>query len=209
VTGARFDQAIARIDAAHAEDPEKDAAGEPRELVYARRMSAWLEKLAPDASEALRLATRCQHLRRWSIARNAYPEGKVGYLRWRKEESLAHAALAGEILGQAGYDAESVKRVQSLIKKERIKHDPEAQLLEDTACLVFLESEFAAFAPKHDEAKLVDILRKTWTKMSPEGREAALALELPPELRAIIGKALANPVTALSTCATEKTRSQG
>src|SRR5437899_4017391 len=121
---------MARIDAVHAEDPEREG-GEPKELVYARRMSAWLEKFAPDASVALKLAVRCQHLRRWAIARGGYPEGKVGYLRWRKDESLAHAALAGEILGQTGIDVETVRRVQSLIKKERIKHDPEAQCLED------------------------------------------------------------------------------
>ena len=125
-----------------------------------------------------------------TIARSAYPEGKIGYLRWRKEEALAHAALAGEILGQAGYDAETVKHVQSLIKKERIKHDAEAQLLEDSACLVFLEYEFAEFALKHDEAKLVDILRKSWNKMSPAGQKAALGLALPAPLRAIVAKAL-------------------
>jgi hypothetical protein len=186
----RLARALARIDAEHAKDPERDASGEARELVYARRMSAWLEKLAPDAFEALRLATRCQHLRRWSIARSAYPEGKVGYLRWRKEEALAHAALAGEILGQAGYDASEVKHVQSLIKKERIKHDAEAQLLEDCACLVFLEYEFAEFALKHDEAKLLDILRKSWSKMSPAGHKAALGLALPLPLRRIIDKAV-------------------
>ena len=187
---SRFEAAIALIDAAHAEDPEKEG-GRPKELVYAERMSAWLTKLAPQASESLRLATRCQHLRRWSIARSAYPDDKVGYLRWRKESAIAHAALAGDLLAQAGYEADTVKRVQSLIKKERIKHDPEAQLLEDTACLVFLESEFAAFAPKHEEAKLVDILRKTWPKMSPQGQQAALGLQLPGHLRSLVEKALA------------------
>ena len=189
MSAARFERAIAAIDAVHAEDPEKDAAGEAKELVYARRMSAWLERLAPQASDALRLAVRCQHLRRWAIARSDYPGGKIGYLRWRKEEALAHAALAGEILGKAGYDAE-LEHVQSLIKKERIKHDPDAQLLEDCACLVFLEYEFADFAPKHDEAKLVDILRKSWSKMSPAGHKAAIALDLPQHLRLIVGKAL-------------------
>jgi hypothetical protein len=154
-------------------------------------MSAWLEKLSPQASEPLKLAVRCQHIRRWAIARSAYPEGRVGYLRWRKEQSLAHAALAGGILGRAGYDGDTVERVQSLVKKEGIKHDPEAQLLEDVTCLVFLEYEFAAFAPKHDEAKLVDILQKTWLKMSPAGREAALALKLPAPLRALVEKAVA------------------
>jgi hypothetical protein len=154
-------------------------------------MSAWLEKLSSQASEPLKLAVRCQHIRRWAIPRSAYPEGRVGYLRWRKEQSLAHAAVAGEILGRAGYDEGTIGRVQSLVKKEGIKHDPEAQLLEDVTCLVFLESELAAFAPRHEEAKLVDILQKTWLKMSPAGREAALALELPAQLRALVEKAVA------------------
>jgi hypothetical protein len=186
-----LEAAFARIDAAHAEDPEKEG-GRPKELVYAERMSARLKKLVPDASEALRLAVRCQHLRRWAIPRASFPEGKVGYLSWRKQESIAHAALAGEILAAAGYDAEAVKRVQSLIKKERIKHDAEAQALEDVTCLVFLEFEFAAFAPKHDEAKLVDILRKTWPKMSARGQQAALGLKLPAPLRGLVEKALAS-----------------
>jgi hypothetical protein len=187
----RLSDALARIDAVHAGDPEKDADGRPKELAYAQRMSAWLERLAPQASEALRLAVRCQHLRRWSLARSAYPEGKVGYLRWRKESSIAHAALAAELLAQAGYGADVVLRVQSLVKKERIKHDPEAQLLEDATCLAFLELEFESFARKHDEAKLVDILRKTWEKMSPAGQKAALGLQLPAQLRALVAKALA------------------
>ena len=186
---SRLAQALERIDAVHAEDPEREA-GRPKELLYAERMSARLATLSPAASEELRLATRCQHLRRWAIPRADYPQGKVGYLRWRKDESLAHAALAGEILGRAGYGAEVVARVQSLVKKERIKHDAEAQMLEDVTCLVFLEHEFAAFAPKHDEAKLVDILRKTWPKMSPAGQAAALTLKLPPSLRALVEKAL-------------------
>jgi len=191
VSAGRYERAISALDLVHAEDPNRHESGEPKELTYARHMSEWLAKFAPGASEELQLAVRCQHIRRWAIPRRAYPEGKVGYLRWRKEESLAHAALAGEILGQAGYDAEAVNRVQSLIKKERIKHDLEAQTLEDVACLVFLEHEFAAFAPKHEEAKLVDILRKTWAKMSPRGHEAALGLKLPAPLRALVDRALA------------------
>ena len=184
MSAQRYAQALARIDAIHAEDPEQ------KELVYAQRMSAWLERLEPKASEALRLAVRCQHLRRWAMPRSDYPEGRVGYLRWRKEESVAHAALAGRLLEGAGYDAATVERVQSLVKKERIKHDPEAQLLEDAACLVFLAYEFAEFAPKHDVAKLLDILRKSWSKMSPAGQAAALALDLPPPLRRMIEKAV-------------------
>jgi hypothetical protein len=181
----RFADALARIDAVHAEDPDQ------KELVYAERMSAWLAKLVPQASEALKLAVRCQHLKRWAIPRASFPEGKVGYLSWRKQESLSHAALAGEILTSAGYDADAVKRVQSLVKKERIKHDPEAQALEDVTCLVFLEFELGAFASKHDEAKVVDILKKTWPKMSAQGQQAALGLKLAPQLRELVEKALA------------------
>ena len=187
---ARFDEAIARFDAAHAEDPEKDAAGQPAELVYAQRMSAWLAKLAPDASAALRLAVRCQHIRRWAIRRSDYPEGVAGYRKWRVDEANFHALIAKEILAQAGYDEATAQRVQSLVRKEKLKQDPQAQLLEDVTCLVFLEHYFAGFAGKHDEAKLVRIVRMTWAKMSPTGHEAALGLGLAAPLRAIVEKAL-------------------
>ena len=186
----RFDAAIARFDAAHAEDPEKDAAGQPKELVYAQRMSAWLAKLAPDASEALRLAARCQHIRRWAIRRSDYPLGAAGYRKWRVDEAAAHAVVAREILEVAGYDEPAIERVQALVRKERLKLDADTQLLEDVGCLVFLEHYFAEFARKHDEAKLVEILRKTWRKMSPRGHEAAHGLELTAPLRAIVEKAL-------------------
>lgn len=189
--GSRFDRAIAAIDAMHAQDPARDASGRPAEFAYAERMSGCLARLAPHASEALRLAVRCQHIRRWAISRSDYPQGRVGYLRWRKDESLAHAALAGELLAAAGYGAEAIARVRSLVKKERLKQDPEAQLLEDVTCLVFLESELAAFALKHDEAKLIDILKKTWVKMSPQGQAEALKLKLPAPLAGLVQKALA------------------
>ena len=188
---ARFEAAIARFDAAHAEDPEKDASGQPAELVYAQRMSAWLVKLAPDASAALRLAVRCQHIRRWAIRRGDYAEGVAGYRKWRLDEADSHALQAREILLQAGYDEGSTQRVQALVRKEKLKQDPEAQMLEDVSCLVFLEHYFAGFADKHDEAKLLRILRMTWNKMSPPGRAAALELKLPAPLRAIVDKALA------------------
>ena len=185
-----FVEALNRIDAVHAADPEKEDS-RAKELVYAERMSTWLAKLAPRASDALKLAVRCQHLKRWAIARSSFPEGKVGYLSWRKQESLAHAALAGEILSGAGYDESAVKRVQALVKKDRLKHDAEAQLLEDVTCLVFLEFEFAPFAAKHPDDKVIDILRKTWPKMSPQGQAAALELKLPASLRTLVEKALA------------------
>ena len=186
----RFDAAIARFDAAHAEDPDQDACGQPAELVYAQRMSAWLAKLAPDASEALRLAVRCQHIRRWAIRRSDYPIGVAGYRKWRIDEAASHALTAGEILEELDFEAQTIQRVQALLRKEKLKQDAEVQLLEDVGCLVFLEHYFADFARKHDEAKLVEILRKTWGKMSPRGHEAALGLELSAPLRAIVDKAL-------------------
>jgi hypothetical protein len=186
----RFDEAIARFDAVHAEDLERDASGQPKELLYARRMSAWLEKLSPGASEPLRLAARCQHIRRWAIRRSDYPEGAAGYRKWRVDEANSHALVAKEILESAGYGEASVQRVQALVRKEKLKQDPDTQLLEDVGCLVFLEHYFADFARKHDEPTLLRILRKTWAKMSPKGHEAALGLDLPQPLRAIVEKAL-------------------
>ena len=193
----RFQRAIARFDAANAEDPrlERGEHGdEPKEVLYARRMSRWLERLEPEASEVLRLAARAQHLCRWKIERGAYPEGRQGYLRWRRDCGELHARLAGEILEDVGYDTGTVDRVKDLLRKKGLPDDAEALALEDTACLVFLESELAAFAPKHDEAKLVQILERTWRKMSPRGRATAAALDLPATTRALIEKALARGV---------------
>ena len=185
----RLERALARIDAEHAQDPERERGGEAKELVYARRMSAWLEKLEPAAPETLRLAARCQHLRRWEMRRSDFPAGTEGYRKWRAAEASAHAHLAGKILEAAGYDPLAVQRVKDLIRKKNLKRDPEAQAIEDVSCLVFLERYFADFARKHDEPTLVRILRKTWAKMSARGREAALGLELPPPLRALVEKA--------------------
>ena len=196
-TGDRFDRAIARFDAANAEDPRREstpAGEEARELVYARRMSGWIERLDPGASEALRLAARSQHLCRWRLPRGAYPEGRQGYLRWRRDCAELHAGLAAAILADVGYDAALIDRVRHLLRKGGLPADPEAASLEDAACLVFLEHDLAAFAPKHDEAKLLRILERTWRKMSPRGREAALGLDLEPPARRLLEKALARDV---------------
>lgn len=194
MSDARFAAALAAIDAANAEDPGHEAvAGKrvPKELAYARRMTAWLGRLEPEASEALRLAIRAQHIRRWTVPRDGYPMDRQGYHRWRTALARFHAETAGAILQKAGYDAATIERVGSLIRKERLKSDPEAQTLEDVACLVFLENYLADFAGKHDEAKVVDILRKTWRKMSKRGQEAALTLDLKPAGRRVLDRALA------------------
>ena len=188
----RLRTALARFDAANAEDPHREPAGgaeQPRELVYARRMTEMLERIAPDASEVVRLAARCQHIRRWTIPRDRYPDGRDGYRRWRTDLAAFHAATAGAILRDIGYGDDTVARVQALLRKERLKADPEVQLLEDVACLVFLQHYLPAFAPRHDAAKLAGILRKTWRKMSARGQAAALKLDLEPDLRELVAQA--------------------
>ncbi len=185
--------AIARIDAANAEDPNRefvDGAARPKEVVYAERMTGWLEKLAPEASEALRIAARAQHIERWTMPRAEFPDGREGYFRWRTTLAKFHAERTAGIIAEAGYDEAVIDRVKGLLRKHRLKTDPEVQMLEDVACLVFLESYFADFSKKHDEAKVIGILQKTWAKMSPKGHDAALALDMPAEARALVEKAL-------------------
>ena len=189
----RFDKAMAQIDEANREDQvmeEVNGQAYPKELIYGQRMTIWLQRMAPEASEVLKLAVRCQHIQRWKILRQDYPEGRTGYKRWRTDLAKFHAETAAAILYDVGYDDETIHQVQSLVRKEQFKVDPEAQTLEDVACLVFLDHYFAAFSKKHDEEKLVDIVRKTWKKMSNKGRAAALGIALPEGLKAVVGKAL-------------------
>lgn len=193
----RFNSAIARIDAANAEDPNRETADGreyPKELLYARRMSAMLARFSRDASEALQLAVRCQHIQRWKIPRADYPMTRAGYHQWRMRLRDFHAEVAAALLKDAGYGDETIARVCSLVKKEHLQQDTEAQTLEDVAVLVFLESyldDFVQTHPEYDEAKLIDILRKSLRKMSAQGREAALAMiELPSSLLPTIEKAV-------------------
>jgi hypothetical protein len=190
----RFKQVIAQIDAANARDPNRlgdNAAERPAALVYGERMSAVLERLYPDASELLKLAARAQHIQRWTVPRSNYPMDRPGYLQWRNHLKRLHADLAGDIMGRGGYSAAEIARVQSLLRKENFKRDPEGQALEDTACIVFLEYYADEFAAKHDDGKMITILRKTWIKMSDTGREAAMALSFSEKMRGLIGSALA------------------
>jgi len=190
----RLAAVIAAIDAANARDPncvEIDSRREPAALVYGRRMSETLAGLVPDASVHLRIAARGQHIERWSVPRQRYPAGRIGYLQWRKYLQELHARRVGEIMARAGYDADAVARVGALLRKERLKSDGEAQLLEDVACLVFLQDYLAEFAAKTDEGKLAGILAKTWHKMSERGQALALKLSLAPQASALVANALA------------------
>lgn len=190
---SQFELALKKFDAANAEDPNVetvDGVKQPHELIDARRLHAWVLKLCPGASEALQLAARCQHIQRWKIPRDSYPRTRAGYLRWRTELKGFHAETAGRLLREAGCDAETIDRVQSLNLKKNFPSDPEAQILEDALCLTFLEFEFAAFAKRTDEEKVIQILRKTWKKMSDRARREALKLNFDEPDRRLIEKAL-------------------
>ncbi len=193
----RFARAIAGFDAANATDPRQETVGgvlRPKELVYAERMSAMLERYAPDAPEVVRLAARCQHIQRWQVPRADYPMDRIGYLQWRKRLNKLHGTIAGQILRDAGYDQATVARVARLLMKEGLKSDAEAQLLEDVVDLVFLEHYLAEFVADHgqyDADKFADILAKTAKKMSARGREAALTLiRVSPELAPVVRAAM-------------------
>jgi len=184
---------FAAIDAANALDPnmiEEDGESHAAELVYGRRMSAALERLYPRASDELRIAARAQHIRRWTIPRADYPMDRKGYLRWRNDLKRRHAEIAGEIMAQNGFSPEQAMRVGVLLRKEGLKRDEEVQALEDVICIVFLEYYLAGFASKHEDEKIISILRKTWGKMSPHGHEAVRALDMPGALASLVEKAL-------------------
>lgn len=196
LTNELFNRCVALFDAANAQDPnieQWEGAPIAKELLYAQRMSKTLLAFAPDASYALQLAARAQHIERWTSPRSNYPEGRTGYKQWRSELLLYHARRAGELMAQAGAQAEDIARVQYLIQKRSMARDPETQCLEDVICLVFIEHYLAEFAAKsgYDEAKLIDIIQKTWVKMSPRGQAAALKLPLDSHVAAVIGRALA------------------
>lgn len=179
----RLDAVLAAIDAANAADPHREPDGRPVELVYGERMSAELARLFPDASDDLRIAARGQHIERWKLPREAYPDGRAGYLAWRVEQARRHAARVDGFLADAGYSGDERARVAALLRKEGIKRNPEMQALEDVICFVFLRWYFADFAAKHPEDEILRIVAKTARKMSPEARARALAeFELPTPL---------------------------
>jgi hypothetical protein len=189
----RFLAAIRLFDEANAGDPHRDRVDDveqPRELIYARRLTEWVLALEPGASEALRLAARCQHLCRWEIRRDTFPDDRAGYLRWRRELQQFHARKSGEMLRSVGYDAATIDRVQGLNLKKDLGKDPEMQVLEDALCLVFLQYQLSDLLQKADEEKVVNALRKSWGKMSEAGRAAASKLPFGEREQALLKRAL-------------------
>ena len=188
-----YDKAVRLIDEAHAQDPKKiEVEGKeiPYELHYSQKMSSYLEKRAPNAPDNLRLAIRAQHLRRWEIPRDSYPMNKVGYHAWRTYLKKRQADIASQICLECGFPEGEANRVAALIRKEDLKKDEETQVLEDVACLVFLDDQFEEFEKQHDEDKIVRILQKTWGKMSDKGHELALEISMSDRARSLVEKAL-------------------
>jgi hypothetical protein len=190
-----FKRAIAQFNSVHREDPETVVAQGseiPRACLYHKRLNYWVEHLDENASEPMRLASHCQHLRRWMIPRVDYPDGLIGYRKWRRALSDFHVQEASSILREAGYDDAIISRVRDFLTKTNLKRDTEMQLFEDAVCLVFFETELADFADKHDRDRLIRILRKIWMKMSENGREAArqLAKQLPDKLQDLFVEAI-------------------
>ena len=186
----KFTAAIARFDAENSRDPNSEN-GLPRELLYAGRLTAWVLKLSPAASESLRLAARCQHICRWESPRENYPMTKPGYLKWRADLKKFHAEKSGAILREVGYDDDTIHRVQELNLKKNFPADPEVRVLEDALCLVFLEFQLAALAAKSDEEKMVNAVKKSWEKMTAAARAEALKLTYGEREKLLVGRALA------------------
>jgi len=193
MTSFMFASAMAQIDAANQADPHLiviNGQSRPLELLHAEQRTAWIHRLVEgEPSEALLIAARAQHVRRWEMPRESYPRTREAYLQWREDLKQFHAATTAEILQAVGYDEAFIKRVESLILKRRLKLDAEVQALEDALCLVFLETQFADFA-KQEADKIVGIVQKTWRKMSAKGQQFALELPLSDDAKAVIGQAL-------------------
>jgi len=188
-----FAATLAALDALHAEDPRPvTVAGEsmPQELWHAGRMSAWLEQLHDAPDELVRLAVRGQHLQRWQVPRSDYPEGRVGYLTWRRDQGQRAGETTAALMMEAGYDEASAERVATMIRKQGLGRDEGVQAVEDCACLVFLENYFGDFSRQVDHDHLIRIVQKTWRKMSPGAHALALELPMTAEARALVEEAL-------------------
>jgi hypothetical protein len=188
-----YAQARTLIDAAHAADPHMAPDGRAAELVYADGMEKWIARIVPDARPILRLAARCQHLERWSVPRGTFPLGKPGYLAWRRSLYVKQSERARQLLLSAGVTESEAADAATWVSKTGLRANPGTQALEDAAVLVFLESEIEAFAAQHGEyprEKFVDILRKTWRKMSPRAQELARGLDLPSPIAALVTEAV-------------------
>ena len=189
----RFEAALRRFEEENSHDPNLETVNgisHPREWLYAQRLTDWVLRLCPAASEELRLAARCQHICRWEIPRQSYPMTRAGYLQWRAALKKFHAQKTGDILREAGYPEDVIRRVQDLNLKKHFPDDPEARVLEDALCLVFLEFQLAGLAARTAEDKTINALQKSWQKMTRAGRIEALKLNYGKREKALLERAL-------------------
>lgn len=189
----KLEKAFELFDAFNKQDPGTitwEGVIYPAEYFYAVQLYNWVLKLSPAAGEMLLLASRSQHIGRWKVPRNSYPEGKSAYLRWRTDLAKYHAETAGQLMLQAGYSLEEVKSVQHIIRKEQLRSNPEVQVIENALCLVFLQFQYEDFIFKHDNKKVITIIKKSWTKMTEPGRNAAMTLHFSEKGKALILEAL-------------------
>jgi hypothetical protein len=189
----RFQKAIEAFDRANAEDPHTiviNGVARPRELVHAERLSAWVTRLEPSASETLLLAARCQHIQRWQVPRDSHPAGRVGYLQWRTQLARFHADTAARLLTEAGYEQESIDAVRRINLKQNLRSSSDMVVMEDALCLSFLEFEFDDFVAKYPAEKVIEVVQKTWQKMSARAHELALTLPFSVAGLALVTRAL-------------------
>ena len=192
IDAERLRRALEAIDAANADDPnliQLDGEFRPKELAHAERAGYWVARLVPEPSEALRLAARAHHVRRWTIPRSDYPEGRSAYLRWRKALQRLHADETRRILVSVGFDAATTRRVCELVQKRNLGRDEEVQALEDALCLVFLETQLSSLAGKMEDARLIAVVQKTLRKMSDPAVALARSLPLDPVARRLLESA--------------------
>jgi hypothetical protein len=178
-----FNSAIRKFDEYNSADPNG------KELIYAQRMSERLEQFKPNSPEYLKLAVHCQHIGRWKISRNTYPDGKKGYIAWRNKLKAFHAETAGAILVECGYDHDTIDRVEDLLEKKDLRSNPDTQLLEDVACMVFIEYYLEEFAARHEDEKVIDILAKTLKKMSPAAIDVSGTFKLDRKMKELLTRA--------------------
>lgn len=189
---ANLQQAFQAFDAYNAKDPNQEQANGKtiaKELLYAERMTEWLNRYSPDASEHVQLAARCQHIGRWEIPRKSFPMDKKGYLQWRNKLKDHHAKIASEILASCGYPPGTIEAVQFLLLKKELQKNSETKLIEDIICLVFIEYYLEAFANQHDDDKVIDILQKTLKKMTPRAISTAVAIPVSAKVKGLIERA--------------------
>lgn len=189
----RFRRVIERIDELNSQDPNTELVNgiaSPRELLYSQRVTEWVRRLKPDASEELRIAARGQHVCRWTIPRDRYERTRRGYLRWRETLKVFHAKTVGELMRETGYPDATTQRVQAIMSKRQLETDVDTQTLEDALCLVFLETQLTDLQHKTPDDKMTAIIRKTWRKMSERGRQAAMQLPLDEEGQRLLTQAL-------------------